>query len=214
MAAKRPRLFGAAYSVYVRIARLTLIEKGVDHELVTVDIFSADGMPDWYAGYHPFGKIPAFEHGSLRLFETAAITRYADEAFPGPALQPEDVRERAVMNQITGVLDAYAYRTLVWDIYVERVSKPREGTVSDEGRIAAALPRARTCLETLARLKRPGPWLLGDRLSLADLHAAPMFAYFTEAPDARDMLANFPILQSWWERISERASFKKTTPND
>ena len=214
MAAERPRLFGAAYSVYVRIARLTLIEKDVDHELIPVDIFSADGIPDWYAAYHPFGKIPAFEHGSLRLFETAAIARYVDEAFPGPALQPEEARERAVMNQITGMLDAYAYRTLVWDIYVERVSKPRERAVTDEGRISAALPRARACLDTLAALKQPGPWLLGDRLRLADLHAAPMLAYFVQAPEGRDMLADVPVLQSWWQRISERESFKKTTPND
>jgi len=214
MAAERPRLFGAAYSVYVRIARLTLIEKDVDHELVPVDIFSADGIPDWYAALHPFNKIPAFEHGSLQLFETAAIARYVDEAFPGPALQPDDARERAVMNQIIGLLDAYAYRTLVWDIYVERVSKPRDRAVSDEARIAAALPRARTCLETLATLKRPGPWLLGDRLSLADLHAAPMFAYFIEAPEGRDMLGEFPVLATWWGNIGARHSFKKTAFKD
>ncbi|APH72929.1 glutathione S-transferase family protein [Aquibium oceanicum] len=214
MAAERPRLFGAAYSVYVRIARLALIEKGVDHELVPVDIFSPEGIPDWYRERHPFGKIPAFEHGSLRLFETAAIARYVDEAFPGPALQPADVAERAVMNQIVGLLDAYAYRTLVWDIYVEAVSKPREGGATDAAKVAAALPRARTCLETLERLKRPGPWLLGEQLTLADLHAAPMFAYFVQASEGRDMLAEFPGLGGWWEGIRVRDSFMKTNEGD
>lgn len=210
----RPRLFGAAYSVYVRIARLTLIEKGVDHDCVSVDIFSPDGVPAWYAERHPFKKIPAFEHGALRLFETAAIARYVDEAFPGPALQPADVAERAVMGQIVGLLDAYAYRTLVWDIYVERVSKPRESGISDEARIAAALPRARTCLETLAALKRPGPWLLGESLTLADLHAAPIFAYFLQASEGREMLAGFTELGSWWAHMAGRDSFMETRPDD
>ena len=70
---------------------------------------------------HPFGKIPAFEHDGFRLYEAGAITRYVDEALPGPRLQPEDPRGRARMNQIVSILDSYAYGTLVWDIYVERV---------------------------------------------------------------------------------------------
>ena len=214
MAAERPRLFGAAYSVYVRIARLALIEKGVDHELVPVDIFSPEGIPEWYRERHPFGKIPAFEHDGFRLFETAAITRYIDEVFPGSALQPADVRERAVMTQIVSLLDAYAYRTLVWDIYVETVSKPRDGGATDAARVATALPRARTCLETLESFKRPGRWLLGDRLRLADLHAAPMFAFFQKAPTGRDMIAECEGLAHWWDAIHSRASFASTETNE
>lgn len=208
------RLYGADYSVYVRIARLALIEKGVDHELVPVDVFSSAGIPAWYRDLHPFGRIPALEHDGLRLFETAAIARYVDEAFPGPALQPETAQARAVMNQIVGLLDAYAYRTMVWDAYVERVSKTRAGNASDENRIAAALPVARTCLETLARLKEPGggPWLLGGQLTLADLHAAPIFAYFVKAPEGRAMLEANSTMQDWWRDISARPSFAATEP--
>jgi glutathione S-transferase len=205
-------LYGAGYSVYVRIARMTLIEKGVDHDLVPVDVFSPEGLPDWYPAFHPFGKIPAFEHDGLRLFETTAITRYADEAFEGPTLQPTSAADRAVMNQITGVLDAYAYRTLVWDIYVERVSKPRDGQTADEAKIASALPKARACLSVLSGLKRPGTWLLGDGLSLADLHAAPIFAYFLQAPEGKEMLGEFAALSAWWADVSELASFNATRP--
>jgi glutathione S-transferase len=86
----KPRLYGADYSVYVRDARLALLEKGVDHELVPVDIFAEGGPPAWYGDLHPFGKIPAFEHDGFRLFETSAIARYVDEAFDGPALQPSE----------------------------------------------------------------------------------------------------------------------------
>jgi glutathione S-transferase len=49
---------------------------------------------------HPFGKIPAFEHDSFRLYEAGAIARYIDEAFAGVPLQPADVRGRARMTQI------------------------------------------------------------------------------------------------------------------
>jgi glutathione S-transferase len=208
----KPTLYGADYSVYIRIARLALIEKGVDHELVPVDVFSREGIPAWYSEIHPFGRIPAFEHGGFRLFETSAITRYVDEMFPGPALQPAEPRSRAVMNQIIGLLDAYAYRAMVWDIYVERMSKPPAGYVSDEQKIAAAIPVARTCLDTLTRLNTPGSWLLGEQLTLADLHAAPIFAYFVRAPEGRAMLEASPVMRGWWRDISARQSFAATEP--
>ena len=41
----RPVLYGADYSVYVRIARMALAEKGVEHDLVPVDIFAPGGPP-------------------------------------------------------------------------------------------------------------------------------------------------------------------------
>ncbi|MCR4268983.1 glutathione S-transferase family protein [Nitratireductor sp. ZSWI3] len=210
----KPQLFGADYSVYVRIARLALLEKGVDHELVPVDIFSRDGVPDWYLERHPFRKIPTFEHGALRLFETAAITRYVDEAFDGPALQHGDAGARAVTNQIIGLIDAYAYRSMVWDVYVERVSKPKRGETADEALIAGALDTAGTCLSTLSSLSGQGPWLAGNRLTLADLHAAPVFAYFSLAPEGAAMIARYPRIADWWERMRGRASFEATRPSD
>ncbi|WP_309086657.1 glutathione S-transferase family protein [Chelativorans sp.] len=210
----KPRLFGADYSVYVRIARLALLEKGVDHDLVPVDVFSEEGLPTWYLDFHPFGRIPAFEHGDFRLFETSAICRYIDEAFAGTALQPSDVRQRARMTQVIGLLDAYAYRTLVWDIYVERVSNPKKGKPTDESKVAAALGKAATCLETLSRLKPGGAWLCGERLTLADLHAAPIFAYFMRTEEGQVLLNEHPDLASWWAKIAARPSFAATEPKD
>lgn len=208
----RPILYGADYSAYVRIARLALEEKRTAYELVPVDIFAAGGPPDWYRVRQPFGRIPAFEHDGLQLYETSAIARYVDEVFAGPALQPADARGRARMNQIIGILDAYAYRAMVWDIYVERVSKPREGGVADEDRIKAAIPVARTCLAALAGIKNAGRWLADESLSLADLHAAPIFAYFLKSREGRDLILEQPGLSAWWDAVSRRPSFAATEP--
>lgn len=108
------KLYGAAWSVYVRIVRLALEEKQVKYDLVEVDVFAEVGVPQEHLTRHPFGRIPAFEHGEFHLYETGAIVRYIDDAFPGCKLQPTDPRARAKVNQIVGILDAYAYRTLVW----------------------------------------------------------------------------------------------------
>jgi len=58
---KGPIVFGATYSVYTRIVRLALEEKGIAYRLEEVDIFADGGPPSDYDERHPFLRIPAFE---------------------------------------------------------------------------------------------------------------------------------------------------------
>ena len=204
--AENPRVFGAAYSVYVRIVRLSLAEKGVVYELVPIDIFAEEGPPHGYLDRHPFGRIPAFEHEGFSLYETGAIARYIDEAFEGPKLQPSDVKERARCNQLISIADNYAYPQLVWGIYVERISKPNRGTVPDEAKIAAAVPKAEACLMAISKLMGTGPWLAGHQITLADLYAAPIFDYFLMTPEGKDIIGGYENLAAWWARIASRPS--------
>jgi glutathione S-transferase len=206
----QPVLFGAAYSVYTRIARLALLEKGVAHAFEEVDIFDPAGPPEGYLERHPFGRIPSFTHDGFALFETAAIARYVDEAFPGPPLQPATARGRARVAQIVGILDSYGYRPMVWDIFVERVRRPQQNEQSDEAGIAAAVVNADRCLGVLEGLMAGSPWLAGDALSLADLHAAPMIAYLRAAPEGAMLMAKHLRLAVWWERIAARPSMRAT----
>lgn len=213
-----PILYGAAYSVYVRAARLALAEKGVAYKLVEVDIFGA--VPDWYARLHPFGRIPAFEHDGFRLYEAGAIMRYVDEAFgpssEHPALMPTDARGRARVAQIMSVADAYLYRPLVWDIYVERCDAPADGRAPDEAKIAAAIPCVATCFAAIEALMAPqdsksaGPYVLGAQLTLADLHLAPMISIGVRAAEGAALLARRPRLAAWWSDMRQRPSLAAT----
>lgn len=207
-------LFGADYSVYVRSARLALAEKGVDYSLVPVDVFATGGPPSDHLDRQPFGKIPAFRHDGFSLYETGAILRYVDEAFTGPDLQPRDVQARARMNQILSILDAHAYPTLVWGIYVERVAKTRDGSPADEVTIASAMGRARTIVSTLEGLTQEGPFLLGQQLTLADCHAVPMLALFHESEEGEFLLRCAPRLSDWLMSFRTRDSFTATMPAD
>ena len=78
--------------------------------------------------------------------------------------------------------------------------------------VQAALPQARLCLSEVARLMGSEPYLAGDRISLADLHLAPVFAYFTQTPDSQGLLQPHPGLQRWWQGVSARPSMAKTAP--
>ncbi len=207
-----PIVFGAAYSVYVRAVRLALVEKGVPYRLEEIDIFAEGGPPAGYLERHPFARIPAFEHDGFRLYEATAISLYVEEAFEGPPLMPEGPKAKARVHQLLGILDNYAYRTLVWDVYVERISVPQDGGATDETKIAAALVRARTCLTAIEGLMGEAPWLVGTRLSLADLRAFPMFELFRRAPEGARLLAGYPALSRWLEAMADRPSATQTRP--
>jgi glutathione S-transferase len=206
----QPQVYGLARSVYTRIARLALEEKGAPYALHDVEIFGAGGAPAEHLARHPFGRIPAFEHEGFWLYETAAITRYVDEAFDGPPLQPATPRERARMNQVIGVIDAYAYRPMIWDVLVERVLKPMEQKPSDEARIAAGVKAADVCLRALVQIAPCAPHLLGPTLTLADLHAYPVLRYYALAPEGQTALQRHPGLQRWLAMMRERAAVLRT----
>ena len=203
-------LYGLVRSVYTRIARLVLEEKGVAYCLQEVEIFGPGGVPGEHLKRHPFGRIPVFCHGDFLLYETVAISRYVDESFKGVALQPEDIRARARMTQIIGILDSYAYHPMVWSIFVERMRVPAEGGCTDETLVARGLEESRRCLHALQRLQEDQPFLVGSFPTLADLHAYPILCYLALAPEGAALMADFPVQQQWLERMSSRPSVLRT----
>ncbi len=210
MGSAQVTLFGAEYSVYTRIARLALEEKGVPYAFEAVDIFAADGPPDGYLERHPFARIPAFEQDGFQLYEAGAITRYVDEAFPGPALQPDAPKQRARMSQIMSILDSYGFRALVWDVFFERVRAPQTGRESDEAKIEAGLEMSGACLAALDGIRGDRSWLASPEVSLADCHAYPMFTLFRLAPEGLSLLEEYPGLVDWYLCFGERASAQAT----
>ena len=206
----RPIVYGRAGSTYVWGARLALAEKGVAHELVEVGFGQRREEP--HLSRRPFAKMPAFEHDGFALYETQAILRYIDEGFPVAPLQPTDLHQFSRMNQVIGIVDAYAYPSIVGGIVFNRMLAPRLGLPVDEAAVAAALPRARLCVSEIARLMGDDPYLAGERVTLADLLVIPLFYYFGKLPEGEAPLAEHPSIRPWMRRMEERQSFQVTKP--
>jgi glutathione S-transferase len=206
-------LHGPAYSTYTRTVRLVLEEKGVAYDLREVDTLAGEGQTPAHLARHPWGKVPVLEHDGFSLYETVAITRYVDEGFPGPALQPADAPGRARVAQVCAVLDHYGWSPMVITIFVQRVVVPMRGGKPDQGEIDEALPRAERALAAVEGLTDGGEFLIGGALSLADLHLVPILDYFARTEDGRAALSHHPRLSTWWERMEQRPSVAKTRPN-
>lgn len=204
-------LYGYKYSVYAWIARMALEEKGVSYDWNEVNPFAED-VPDSYRALHPFVRVPALVDGDFALYETGAITRYVDEAFEGPKLQPETARDRARVSQFLSIVDSYVYWPLVRQVFAHGVMGPRIGRPSDPAEVAHGLAAAPRVLAALDDLAGGDAFLVGDAPSLADIHLAPMIAYFNEAADGRALFERHDRLRRWWAAIRIWPSFAATRP--
>jgi len=201
-------LFGPAYSVYTRIVRLVLEEKGVPYTLEEVDFISS-GMPAAQTERHPFGMVPALEHDGHMLFEAGAICSYLNEVLPSPMFTPDDPLTRARMAATISVLDHY-----IWPDLRELVTQALFTTLvggwpddSIKERMVKRLTGSLAIFEE--KFVSPGA-LNSDAVTLADLHAAPMIAYLAETLDGQVLLQALPALFGWWDDMKQRPSVVST----
>jgi len=158
-------VYGIPGSPYVRAVLLGCEEKGVPYDFQHMQM--GETKSPEHLARHPFGRIPAFEHNGFAFYETQAILRYIDVVFPGPALQPEEPRAAARMNQLAGICDWYFFPQVSATIGFQRLIKPLMGGSADEDVCAEALPNATRCVTEIARLLGDGPYLAGAQLSIA-----------------------------------------------
>lgn len=203
-------LHGYRYSVYTRIARMVLLSKDVEHWTIEVDPFAE--LPEAYRALHPFDRVPVLTHGEFRLFETGAITRYVDRAFPGRRLQPEASAALARMDQVISAVDSYAYWPMVRQVSSHAFFRPFFGEESSREEIDRGLEASGKILSFLDGVAVEGVVLGGRDFTLADCHLAPMMDYFVRAEEGKSALSSHRALQGWWDRMSVLDVMKATDP--
>lgn len=203
----RPTLLGDARSTYVRSARMAFHEKGISYTL--------DQHPphsDAINAIHPFGKMPAFRSGELKLFETSAIMRYVDEAFPGPPLMPESPADRARAEQWISATNSYFYDAMALRYVMQYIFPKGADGKPDRATIDRALADMKRYFGLLDATYGSRNFLAGEKPSLADLLLAPLIFYVSKMPEGGKLVASFPNLNRGQAAIAERDSFKATLP--
>jgi glutathione S-transferase len=201
-------VYGVPGSPFVRAVQMGLEEKGIAYRVEPVGPHEL--KTEAYLKRHPFGRVPAFEHGDLKIYETQAILRYIDDVFPQPPFIPADPRAAARMNQIIGINDWYFFPKAAAPIVFQRVVGPALlGLPTDEATVAEAVPMARTCIAELDRLLGSQRFLAGDQMSIADLMLAPQIDFLVATPEGRNLLEGTG-LKAWLARMNARASMIAT----
>lgn len=204
-------VYGIPGSPFLRSVEIVLKEKDVPYRLHA--LAPGEHKSEEYLKRHPFGRVPAFERGGFRLYETQAICRYVDDVCPTPPLTPGNAQDRARMNQIIGIIEWYFFPKAAAPIGFNRIIGPRLlGLPSDERVIAEAMPMARTCFAELDRLLGDKPYFTGTNVSLADIMLAAQLDLFGECREGRELLEGTKGLGAWLERMTARPSFAETEP--
>ncbi len=199
-------IYGSTMSPFVRKAVAFANEKGIEYTLKQLGLGAND--PDFLAA-SPFKKIPALTDGDYKLADSSAIIHYIEALQPEPALIPADAKERG--------------KTIWWDefadtivaaaggkMFFNRIVAPR--FLGRDGDLAAAdKAQAEEVPPILAWLETQIPasgFLVGDRLTLADIAVASPFVNFTHAGCPVDG-ALYPKLCAYLSAILARPSFAR-----
>ncbi|MGY8676215.1 glutathione S-transferase family protein [Bradyrhizobium sp. UFLA05-153] len=202
-----PIVYGFPRSTYVNIVRLVLTHKDVPYSFH--DLEAVMGKPEHLA-LHPFNRVPILQHGGLTIYETSAIASYVDEAFSGPRLTPQDVGDRARMNQWISAVNSYYYPYMIYHVTHERLVFPELGIASDEKVVAHALPKVELGLAVLEReLSHGRDYLIGAEITLADFFILPSTFAFSLTEEGRKMYPQFPAFCRWRERMESLPTTRK-----
>lgn len=203
------KLAASKMSSYGLAARVVLEEKGVTYQRIVVDP-AEQSSSKHLAEVHPFGKVPALYHHGFHLYETAAIARYVDEAFDGPALQPKDVKARATMQKWINITGQYVYPAVIGDLVMQRLA-PNIGAfggVTDEDVVTASLPVISHQLDLIGQALGDRAGYLAGGFSLADIMVATMVQYIRLTPESTELLGSRPVVSEWVQRVTSRPSYQ------
>lgn len=189
-----------------RVVRMFLAEKGVELPEVEVDLRGGENRQAPYnVAVNPAGQTPALEldDGSC-LTEITAICEYLEERYPSPPLIGSTAEERA--------------RARMWTRRVDlKVCEPMANGFRFAEGLAMFKDRLRCLPEAAAGLKAvahdgeewldgqfKGPWIAGDRFTLADILLFCFIDFGGVVGQPLDPA--FSKLTDWFARVQARPS--------
>lgn len=178
------KLYGGARS-RASIVQWYLEELAVPYEFVLLDMQAGEHLQADFTAINPIGKVPAIVDGDFKLWESGAILQYLAEKY-GPA--PLSLEQRSLINQWID----YANATMGPGIFHE-VSRDRE------------FPRH---MKMLDQLLQNQPFILGEEFSAADAALGALLAYIPLM--LKLDFADYPAINDYLKRITERPAFQKT----
>ncbi len=94
------RLFAYFRSSTSYRLRIALNLKGLDYEVVPVDLRTSAQKNPAFTARNPFGSVPMLEAGGRDRAQSMALLEWLDEAYPEPPLLPAGVEDRYTAREL------------------------------------------------------------------------------------------------------------------
>src|SRR5437763_12220358 len=191
-------------STYSRRVRMALIEKGLEAELIELDMARGAHREPGYLALNPYGRVPTLEDDGLVLYESTAILDYLEATHPTPPLVPADPRGRALVAMHMKLCDIQLARQTGIIIFPKRFL-PKDRW--DEGAMAQAKKEIEKHLAIVERQIGDREWMVGDRYSLVEICYTPFVQFFPLME-----ITPPPAVAAWTRRMLERPTARETKP--
>lgn len=192
------RVYGNIVSPYARKVYAALTLKGLAYQ--AIDVLPYDES-EAFRACSPTGRVPGFEDAWCRLSDSSVIADYLDHRYPGPALYPSSLQDRAKALYWEEFADSALDQVLLHGIVVESMIKPQVyGEPTDEVRLRGLLaedwPRLLDILEPVV----PVQGMMFDSPGMVDIALATHFInveYAGYSVDGR----RWPRLAAYLQRV-------------
>ncbi len=153
------RLYSGTVDPYSHRCRIVLFEKGMDFEVIDVDLTN---KTEDLAILNPYGEVPVLVERDLVLSEANIINEYIDERFPHPQLMPADpvMRARA--------------RLFLYNFEKDLFSHIKDIESGVEAQVERARKMIRDNLTQLVPIFGKQNYLMGDEYSMLDVAITPL----------------------------------------
>ncbi len=182
-------------------ALILLEELGADYELQVLDIKSSEQRGADYLAINPMGKVPALKHGDAIVTEQVAIYLYLADLYPEAGLAPPigDPLRGPYLRWM--VFYGSSFEPAVVDRALKREPSPR--STSPYGDYD-------TTLKTLTDQLAPGPYLLRNRVTAADVLWGTALTWTT----GFKLVPALPVIQAYIDRMNARPAVARVKARD
>jgi glutathione S-transferase len=186
--------------------RLALAEKNLPAEQIEIDL---KNKPAAFLSLSPYGRVPLLIHNGFRVWESAIILEYLEEAFPQHTLMPAEPAARAAARLWIEFANNRLFAA-THDLIFTTDRAIRRQRVADMTESIRFLER-----EALSQPRR-GPYLLGESFTLADIALYPWFeqvASFQQFSEFR-MPADCKRVADWHASVAARPAVRTCARSD
>jgi glutathione S-transferase len=196
------KLYGNPNSTCTRKVMTVMAETGTPYEMSVIDLSKREHKQKPHTDRQPFGQIPTIEDDGFALFESRAICRYVSGKAESPLL-PKNLQARATMEQWISVEQSNFSPNAMKFIYQYIFKRPQDPAV-----LEAANVMLDKTFSVISVVLAKSPFLAGDTFTIADIVYMPYLEYLMLSP-AKETFEKHPHVVAWWNRVSERPSWRK-----